>query len=104
MSGREKDREIAFINDWNEIMDFKVDEGSLRTPTNYFIYHALESLLRSLNYDIECIKSEFNEHDDILYYIKFCKYIDSLYQLSGANNRFYYYDLIHPGNKHILII
>lgn len=96
---REKDKEAKFIADWNDIMDFKLDEHNLRNPNFGFFYNALESLLQSLNYDIEKIKNENSDCNDAerLYYIKFCAYIDSVYQLSGSNNNFYYIDLINPG-------
>lgn len=98
MSNRDREREAEFIANWNEMVNFKLDEQNLRQPSFALFYAALESLLQSLNYDIDRLKSEFTSNDaERLYYIKFCAYIDSVYQLAGSNNKFYYFDLVNPG-------
>lgn len=100
MSNRDREREAEFIANWNEMVNLKLDEHNLRQPSFNFFYNALESLLQSLNYDIDRLKSEFTSNDaERLYYIKFCAYIDSVYQLSGSNNNFYYFDLVNPGKR-----
>lgn len=100
MSNRDREREAEFIAHWNELVNLKLDEQNLRQPSFNFFYNALESLLQSLNYDIERLKNEFTGNDaERLYYIKFCAYIDSVYQLSGSNNNFYYFDLVNPGKQ-----
>lgn len=104
MSNRDREREAEFIANWNDMVNLKLDEQNLRQPSFNFFYNALESLLQSLNYDIHRLKSEFNSNDaERLYYIKFCAYIDSVYQLSGSNNNFYYFDLVNPGKQWIEI-
>lgn len=98
MSRREHDKEFEFIANWNEFMKFKIDEQNLKKPNFQFFYGALESILRSLNYDIDKIKFNTSAPDsERIYYIKFCAYIDRFYKLSGSQNRFYFYDLINPG-------
>lgn len=91
-------KETEFITIWNGLLDYKIDEQSLRRPNFLFFYHALESLLRSLNFDIGAAKENAKNHSDPdrAYYIMFCAFVHRLYQLSDPSFNFYYFDLINP--------
>lgn len=85
------------IDEWNAILDYKIDEANLRKPNFGFLYGTLESLLRHLNYDINAMKDSVAVADkERLYYIKFVAYVNRLYQLSDPSSRFYYMDLLEP--------
>ncbi|XP_055305682.1 kinetochore protein Nuf2-B [Sitodiplosis mosellana] len=94
-------KEAEFISQWNGLLDFKIDESSVRRPNFQFFYSALESLLRSLNINIESARIEaMNNHDsERLYFITFCGFVQRLYQLSDEAHNFYYLDLINPNPK-----
>lgn len=91
-------KEQEFTTTWNGLLDFKIDEQNLRRPNFQFFYHALESLLRSLNFDIEAAKEKAKAHSDPdrAYFILFCSFVHRLYQLSEPSFNFYYFDLINP--------
>lgn len=92
-------KEAEFISQWNGLLDFKIDENNLRRPHFQFFYGALESLLRSLNFNIEAAKNETtvsNPESERLYYIRFCGFVQRLYQLSDESFNFFYLDLINP--------
>lgn len=91
-------KEAEFITQWNGILDYKIDEQNLRRPNFQFFYNALESLLRRLNFNIDSAKSDatINGEAERLYFIKFCGFVQKLYQLSDASFNFYYFDLINP--------
>lgn len=91
-------KEAEFISQWNGLLDFKIDESNLRRPNFQFFYGALESLLRSLNFNIEAAKNEsaINQDAERLYYIRFCGFVQRLYQLSDESFNFFYLDLINP--------
>lgn len=97
-------KEAEFILQWNGLLDFKIDENSVRRPNFQFFYSALESLLRSLNFNIESARNEAMNNPDAerLYFITFCGFVHRLYQLSDETYNFYYLDLINPSmlNKH----
>lgn len=97
---KEKDKEAEFITQWNGLLDYKIDEQNLRRPDFQFFYNALESLLRSLNFDIDSAKNEvINSEAERLYFIKFCGFVHRLYQLSDASFNFYYFDLLSPSKN-----
>lgn len=91
-------KEAEFISQWNDLLDFKIDENNLRRPNFAFFYSALESLLRSLNFNIEEAKGEGFDGPEAerLYYIRFCGFVQRLYQSSDKTYNFYYLDLINP--------
>ena len=91
-------KEAEFILQWNGLLDFKIDENSVRRPNFQFFYGALESLLRSLNFNIESARNEAmnNPEAERLYFITFCGFVHRLYQLSDETYNFYYLDLINP--------
>lgn len=91
-------KESEFITQWNGLLDYKIDEQNLRRPNFQFFYCALESLMRSLNFDIETAKENAKEQSDPdrAYFIMFCTFIQRLYQLSDASFNFYYFDLMNP--------
>lgn len=91
-------KEAEFISQWNGLLDFKIDENSLRRPNFQFFYGALESLLRNLNFNIESAKNEAinNSDGERLYFIRFCGFVQRLYMLSDSSFNFYYLDLINP--------
>lgn len=99
-------KETEFITIWNGLLDYKIDEQNLRRPNFQFFYHALESLLRSLNFDIETAKENAKAHSDPdrTYFILFCSFVHRLYQLSDPSFNFYYFDLINPSKNHILLL
>lgn len=94
-------KEAEFITQWNGLLDYKIDEQSLRKPNFQFFYYALESLMRSLNFDIEAAKENSKEQSDPdrAYFIMFCSFVHRLYQLSDASFNFYYYDLVNPSES-----
>lgn len=94
-------KEQEFITIWNGLLDYKIDEQNLRRPNFQFFYHALESLLRSLNFDIEAAKENAKTHGDPdrAYFILFCSFVHRLYQLSDPSFNFYYFDLINPSKN-----
>lgn len=94
-------KEAEFITEWNGLLDYKIDEQNLRRPNFQFFYNALESLLRSLNFNIDAAKEEAaNSADaDRTYYIMFCGFVQRLYQLSDPKFSFYYFDLINPSKN-----
>lgn len=99
-------KEAEFISQWNGLLDYKIDEHNLRRPNFQFFYSALESLLRSLNFDIDNAKNEALNNSDAerLYFIKFCGFVHRLYQLSDTNFNFFYLDLINPSTYVCLFI
>lgn len=109
MATREREKEkMVFIEEWNEILDYKINEQNLRNPDFQFLYSALCSLLRSLNYDIESIKTtQTDDKDaDISFKIRFCAGVNKLYQLSNERP-FSYLDLVSPSKylfKYVNII
>lgn len=94
-------KEAEFITQWNGLLDYKIDEHNLRRPNFQFFYNALESLLRSLNFNIEKAKEEAANSTDVdrTYYIMFCGFVHRLYQLSDSSFKFYYFDLINPSKE-----
>lgn len=94
-------KEADFSTQWNGLLDYKIDEQNLRRPNFQFFYSALESLLRSLNFNIDVAKTEAaNSIDpDRTYYIMFCGFVQRLYQLSDPTFKFYFFDLINPSNE-----
>lgn len=98
MAYKEKDKEALFVEEWNEIIDYKITENNLRHADFGFFYNALESLLRSLNFNIENIKADIPQNADFdrLYSIKFSGCVNRLYKLSDPTFAFYYLDLIAP--------
>lgn len=95
-----KGKEEKFINEWNEVLDYKIDEKSLRNPNFGFIFGALESILRHLNFDLNAIK-EMSSDNERIYYIKFCSIVNRLYQLSDDSFRFYYCDFLKPSKSNL---
>lgn len=95
-------KEAEFISQWNGLLDYNIDEQNLRRPNFQFFYSALESLLRSLNFNIDSAKNEAlnnnnnNSDAERLYFIKFCGFVHRLYQLSDSSFNFFYLDLINP--------
>lgn len=91
-------KEVEFISQWNGLLDYKIDEQSLRRPNFQFFYNALESLLRNLNFNIDAAKGEAlgSIEAERMYFVKFCGFIHRLYQLSDSTFNFYYLDLINP--------
>lgn len=94
-------KEAEFITQWNGLLDYKIDEQNLRRPNFQFFYNALESLLRSLNFNIDSAKNEanINGESERLYFIRFCGFVHRLYQLSDSSFNFYYFDLLSPSKK-----
>lgn len=94
-------KETEFITIWNGLLDYKIDEQNLRRPNFLFFYHALESLLRSLNFDIETAKENAKMHSepDRAYFILFCSFVHRLYRLSDPSFNFFYFDLINPSKN-----
>lgn len=99
-------KEAEFITQWNGLLDYKIDEHNLRRPNFQFFHLALESLLRSLNFNIEATKDEAravaisnNADPERTYYIMFCGYVHRLYQLSDKSFNFYYFDLTNPSKS-----
>lgn len=85
------------IDEWNAILDYKMDEANLRKPNFGFLFGTLESLLRHLNYDINAMKESVDETDkERLFYFKFVAYVNRLYQLSDPSSRFTIMDLLEP--------
>lgn len=88
---------LAFIAEWNNIVEYKISENDVSRPTFDFFYKALESLLRSLNVNVDYMKENLPEGDaDRTFYIRFCKYVNRLYKLSDVTFNFYFMDLINP--------
>lgn len=103
MRGREREKETIFVTDWNAIIEYKITEMNLRSPDFNFFYNALESLLRSLNVDIEALKDGVPARDfERLYQIKFCGYVNKLYKLYDPSFNFYYLDLLSPSKLMLL--
>lgn len=85
------------INEWNQVIDYKIIERDLKQPTYEFFYNALESLLTKLNVNVNAIKARIPEQDfERLFNIAFVNYVDALYKISNPANRLYYMDLIRP--------
>lgn len=96
MAGHERDRDSLLLQ-WNELLDFKIDENSMRRPDFKFFYGALESLLRALNFNIDEIKPTTAEGDaERVFYIRFCQGVHNLYHSFDPSFHFAYYDLIMP--------
>ncbi|XP_031632194.1 kinetochore protein Nuf2-B [Contarinia nasturtii] len=93
-------KEAEFISQWNDLLEFKIDENSLRRPTFQFFYGALECLLRKLNFNIESAKNEAVNNIDAerLYFVRFCAFVQRLYNADQSFN-FFYLDLINPTSK-----
>lgn len=88
---------LAFIAEWNNIVDYKISENDVCRPTFDFFHKALEALLRSLNVNVDYMRENLPEGDaDRTFYIRFCKYVNRLYKLSDATFNFYFMDLINP--------
>lgn len=94
-------KETEFITQWNGLLDYKIDEQNLRRPNFQFFYSALESLLRSLNFDLETAQENARAHNDPdrAYYIMFCAFVHRLYQLSDPSYNFYFFDLLNPSKN-----
>lgn len=90
-------KEIKFIGEWNDILDYKIEEENFRSPNQRFLCGALESLLRHLNYDVNAMRESIDDADkDRLFRIKFVEKVNRLYQLSDPSFHFYYFDLVEP--------
>lgn len=88
---------IAFIQEWNDIVDYKISENDLSHPTVEIFYKALESLLRKLNVNVDYMKQNLPDGDpDRMFYIRFCKHVNRLYKLSDSSFNFYFLDLFQP--------
>lgn len=96
-----KGKEQKFVSEWNEVLDYKIDEKNLRHPNFGFISGALESILRHLNYDLNAIKEKNSGDNERMYYIKFCAIVNRLYQLSDSSFCFYYCDFITPSKFNV---
>lgn len=96
-------KEAEFISQWNDLLDFKIDESNLKRPTFQFFYNALECLLRKLNFNIESARNEAVNNGldaERLYYIRFCGFIQRLYNADQSlHQSFFYLDLINPASK-----
>lgn len=100
-----RNKEIKFIGEWNDLLDYKIDEENLRAPNCRFLYGALESLLRHLNYNVNSIRETIEEADkERLFRSRFVEKVNRLYQLSDPTFRFYYFDLVEPSEYFGLFI
>lgn len=105
MSSASKESELdklnKFVIAWNGLLDYKIDEQNLRKPNFNFMYNALESLLRKLNFNIELAKERAKTQNDPdrAYYIMFCAFVQRLVNLSDPTHNFHYFDLINPSKS-----
>lgn len=91
---------VQLIQEWNDIVEYKISENDLIKPSQEFFFKALESLLRSLNVNVDYMKANSPEGDEErTFKIRFCKYINRLYKLYDPANNFYYMDLIQPSES-----
>lgn len=93
-----------FIQEWNNIVAFKISENDLKQPTFEFVYKALNALLRALNVNVEYMREDLPENDsERIFYIRFCKYVNRLYKLCDKSFNFYFMDLISPSKYHTTV-
>lgn len=88
---------LAFIQEWNDIVEHKMSENDLNHPTYDFFSKALESLLRALNVNVDYMKENLPEGDEErVFRIRFSKHVNRLYRLNDPSFTFYFMDLIYP--------
>lgn len=88
---------LAFIQEWNDIVEYKMSENDLSHPTFEFFSKALDSLLRALNVNVDYMKENLPEGDEErVFHIRFCKHVNRLYKLNDPSFTFYFMDLINP--------
>lgn len=93
-----KASQTEFVQEWNEMLPFKISEQKLSAPTYDFAVTALETLLRKLNVNVDYIRQNVPENDARrMFNIQFVKVVDRYYKLYNKTNTFYYMDLIQPG-------
>lgn len=92
MSSRAK-----LVEEWNNIVEYKIRESDLKNPTFDFFFQALNSFLRSVNDNTEDLRHNLpdEEIDERLFYIRFCHRVNRYCKLYKDVN-LYYTDLINP--------
>lgn len=51
---------MEFINEWNSIIPFHIDDSHLSNPTEDFMIKALTNYLKTLNFDVKIIQNNVN--------------------------------------------
>lgn len=85
-----------FVDEWNEIVEYKIRESDLKSPTYDFFFSALNSFLRAVNENTELWHKKIPEDDqERIYYIRFCNGINRYLKLF-TDVILYFTDLTNP--------